>query len=124
MPIRKLLLPAFALLVTILALGVGMLLSALNVKYRDIRQALPFMVQIWMFLSPVICPSALVPGKWRWVFALNPMTGIIEGFRAALFGRTQIEWNILAVSAAVTIILFTYAIFAFRRMEKSFADVI
>src|SRR5437764_243350 len=95
-----LLLPVLMILVTLLALGVGMLLSALNVKYRDIRQVLPFMVQIWMFLSPVIYPSALVPGKWRWVFALNPMTGIIEGFRAALFGRTQIEWNILAVSAA------------------------
>ena len=119
-----LLLPVLMILVTLLALGVGMLLSALNVKYRDIRQVLPFMVQIWMFLSPVIYPSALVPGRWRWVFALNPMTGIIEGFRAALFGRTQIEWNILAVSAAVTIILFTYSIFAFRRMEKSFADVI
>jgi lipopolysaccharide transport system permease protein len=119
-----LLLPVLTILVTLLALGVGMLLSALNVKYRDIRQVLPFMVQIWMFLSPVIYPATLVPGKWRWVFALNPMTGIIEGFRAALFGRTQIEWNILAVSAAVTIILFTYSIFAFRRMEKSFADVI
>jgi lipopolysaccharide transport system permease protein len=119
-----LLLPALVILVTLLALGVGMLLSALNVKYRDIRQALPFMVQIWMFLSPVIYPATMVQGKWRWVLALNPMTGIIEGFRAALFGRTQVEWNVLAVSGAVTVILFSYSLFAFRRMEKSFADVV
>lgn len=118
------LLPGLALLLSLLALGVGMFLSALHVKYRDIRHALPFLVQIWMFASPVIYPTTLVPGKWRWVLALNPMTGIIEGFRTALLGGKAIEWNLLAISAAVTFILLIYSALAFKRMEKSFADVI
>jgi lipopolysaccharide transport system permease protein len=119
-----LLLPPLVALVTLLALGIGMLLAALNVKYRDIRHAVPFVVQIWMFSSPVIYPTTLVPARWRWVLALNPMTGIIEGFRAALFGRTQVEWRLLASSLAITLVLCVFSLFAFRRLEKSFADVI
>jgi homopolymeric O-antigen transport system permease protein len=118
------LLPLLVMLLTLLALGVGMFLSALHVKYRDIRHALPFLVQLWMFASPVIYPTTLVPRQWRWVLALNPLTGIIEGFRAALLGGKAIEWNLLAISAAVTIILLIYSALAFKRMEKSFADVI
>ncbi len=76
-------LPVLVALVTLLALGVGMLMSALNVKYRDIRYALPFLIQLWMFASPVIYPSSIVPEGWRWVLALNPLAGIIEGFRAS-----------------------------------------
>jgi lipopolysaccharide transport system permease protein len=118
-----LLLPLTALL-TLLALGVGLLLSALNVKYRDIRHALPFLVQIWMFASPVIYPTTLVPETWRWVIALNPMTGIIDGFRAALFGASPDIWQELAISAGITLILLLGSAFAFRRMEKNFADII
>ena len=118
-----LLLPLTALL-TLLALGVGLLLSALNVKYRDIRHALPFLVQIWMFASPVIYPTTLVPEKWRWTIALNPMTGIIDGFRAALFGGIPDIWGALSISALVTFILLFGSAFAFRRMEKDFADII
>lgn len=118
-----LLLPILVLMVVLLALGVGMLLSGLNVKYRDIRHTLPFLLQIWMFVSPVIYPTTIVPEAWRWVLALNPMAGIIEGFRAVLFG-SRIDWKILSISATVTIVLLVYSAFAFRRMEKSFADVI
>lgn len=114
-----LLLPLIAL-TAVLALGVGLLMSALNVKYRDVRYALPFIVQCWMFASPVIYP---VPDKWRWLLSLNPMTGIIEGFRAALFGQ-QLHWSTLGVSAVITLVVVVYAAFAFSRMEKSFADVI
>jgi lipopolysaccharide transport system permease protein len=119
-----LLLPVLLAVLVLLALGVGMLLAGLNVKYRDIRHAVPFAVQIWMFVSPIIYPTTLLPEKWRWVLALNPMTGIIEAFRAALFGQRQIEWSLLAISAGITFVVFVYSAFAFRRMEKGFADVI
>lgn len=119
-----LLLPLLVVLVTIFALSVGMLLSAVNVKYRDIRHVLPFLLQIWMFASPVIYPATMLPERLRWVLALNPMTGIIEGFRASLFGRKEMEWGVLAFSAVITAVLFIYSALAFRRMEKSFADVI
>ena len=116
-------LPALLALLTLLALGVGMWASALNVKYRDIRYAIPFVIQLWMFASPVIYPLSLVPRKWHWVFALNPMTSIIEGFRAALFGRS-FDLKMLATSTAVTLAFLVYSAFAFRRMEKSFADLV
>jgi lipopolysaccharide transport system permease protein len=121
---RLLLLLPLTALVTLLALGVGLLLSALNVKYRDIRHALPFLVQIWMFASPVIYPTTLVPQKWRWLIALNPMTGIIDGFRTALFGVREGVWPALAMSVSITLILLFGSAFAFRRMEKDFADII
>ncbi|HMF54723.1 MAG TPA: ABC transporter permease, partial [Pyrinomonadaceae bacterium] len=114
------LLPVLIVLVTLLALGVGLLMSALNVKYRDVRYALPFIIQIWMFTSPVIYP---VPERWRWLLSMNPMTGIIEGFRAALFGQ-PFNWLTLGVSAAITLALLVCSALAFNRMEKSFADVI
>jgi lipopolysaccharide transport system permease protein len=116
-------LPLLVVLITLLALGMGMWLSALNVKYRDVRYAIPFLVQIWMFLSPIIYPTTLVPQRWRWLLALNPLTGIIEGFRAALFGRA-FDWTALAISTMITLLLLVYSAYAFRRMEKSFADVV
>lgn len=117
-----LLLPVFILLTIMLALGVGMLMSALNVKYRDVRHALPFLIQIWMFASPVMYP---VPSGWRWgwLFALNPMTGIIQGFRSALFEKT-FDWLSLGASAVIILLVLVCAVFTFNRMEKSFADVI
>jgi lipopolysaccharide transport system permease protein len=116
-------LPVLVVLITLLALGMGMWLSALNVKYRDVRYAIPFLVQIWMFLSPIIYPPTMIPEKWRWLLALNPLTGIIEGFRSALFGRA-FDWRALFISAAITLLLLVYSAYAFRRMEKSFADVV
>lgn len=117
------LLPALLLLLTMLTLGVGMWLSALNVKYRDIRYALPFCIQLWMFATPIIYPMSMVPTKWRWLMTLNPLTGIIEGFRAALFGR-PLDGPALAISMLVTALVLVYAAYSFRRMEKSFADVV
>jgi lipopolysaccharide transport system permease protein len=119
-----LMLPALILLVTLFALGVGMWLSALNVKYRDVRHATPFILQMWMFASPVIYPPTFVPEKWRWMLTLNPMTGIIDGFRSAILGRKGFNWNELTVSIAITLALLIYSAYAFKRMEKSFADLI
>lgn len=118
-----LLLPLLVLLTALLAVGVGMWLSALNVKYRDIRFALPFIVQLWMFASPVFYPTSLLPEKWRLVFQLNPLTGIIEGYRSSLFGQ-PINWTALGISTLITILLLVYAAYSFRRMEKTFADII
>jgi lipopolysaccharide transport system permease protein len=121
--IQILMLPVLVLLTTLLAVGVGMWMSALNVKYRDIRYALPFVIQLWMFVSPVIYPLSLVPEKWRWVLMLNPLTGVIEGFRSALFGW-EFNWIALGLSAGVTVLLVVSSAYIFRRMEKDFADVI
>ena len=118
-----LLFPVIILLTALLALGVGMWMSALNVKYRDIRYALPFLIQLWMFATPIIYPTSLVPAKWRWALALNPLTGIIEGLRAALFGR-PLSWTLLIISTITTLLILVCAAFAFRSMEKSFADVV
>jgi lipopolysaccharide transport system permease protein len=123
-----LLLPALVALLGLLALGAGLLTSAMNVKYRDVGMALPVAVQLWMFASPVLYPSSLirsagVPEAWQWLYILNPLVGIVEGFRSALFGR-PFNWPALAISAAFTVALFLYSAYAFRKMEKSFADVI
>jgi lipopolysaccharide transport system permease protein len=115
-----LLLPLLIVLVTLLALGVGMWMSALNVRYRDVRYALPFLIQFWLFASPVIYP---VPERWRWLMALNPMTGIVQGFRSAFFGQ-RVDWNALGLSAVITLLILAYSTFTFSRMERSFADVI
>jgi lipopolysaccharide transport system permease protein len=105
------------------ASGVGFYASALNVKYRDIRYALPFAIQIWMFLTPVIYPVSFLPQRWRWVLELNPLSGIIEGFRAAIFGH-PFSWPGLIVSTIIAALLFITSAYSFRRMERQFADVI
>ncbi|MGA9995457.1 MAG: ABC transporter permease [Pyrinomonadaceae bacterium] len=111
------------LLTALLALGMGMWLSALNVKYRDVRFALPFLIQLWMFVSPVIYPSTFLPAKYRGLLMLNPLTGIIEGFRSCLFGRA-FDWTALAISTLIALVLLVYSSYSFRRMEKSFADIV
>jgi lipopolysaccharide transport system permease protein len=118
-----LVLPLLLLEITLLATGVGMWMSALNVKFRDIRYALPFLVQLWMFASPIIYPSSIIPEKWRWVLVLNPLMGNISGFRSALFGR-NFDWYAIAISWVITIVMLVYAAYTFRRMEKTFADVV
>ena len=114
--------PALVLLTVVAALGVGIALSALTVTYRDFRHVMPFLVQIWMFLSPVIYPVSMVPERWQWLLALNPAVGIIDGFRAALLGR---EWNLLtlAVSSVTAAALFVFSLYYFRRTERRFADI-
>lgn len=118
-----LLLPFFVLLGAMLALSVGMISSALTVRYRDLRHALPFLLQLWMFASPVLYPIDLVTQRWRWVFAANPMTGVLEGFRASLAG-TAFDWSLVAVPAVVAPVLVCAAYYVFRRLEDTFADVI
>ena len=115
--------PFLVLLTTLLAVGVGMGLSALNVKYRDVRFALPFLIQLWMFVSPVIYPASFLPEKLRWFLSLNPMTGLIEGYRSSLFGL-PFRWSALAISALITLVVLAYSSVIFRRMEKSFADIV
>lgn len=115
--------PVVVFLTALLALGVGMWLSALNVKYRDVRFALPFIVQLWMFVSPVIYPASFLPQRFRWLLAINPMTGIIEGYRSSLFGHA-FNWSALTLSAAITFAVLMYSSYAFHRMEKDFADII
>jgi lipopolysaccharide transport system permease protein len=115
-----LMLPVLGLLTTLLAIGLGLWMSALNVKYRDVRHALPFLMQVWMFASPIIYP---VPDRWHWLLMLNPLTGIILGFRSAISGRA-FDWQALGISALITVVVLVYSTFAFKRMEKSFADVI
>jgi lipopolysaccharide transport system permease protein len=119
-----LMLPALVLLVTLFALGIGMWLSAVNVKYRDVRHATPFILQMWMFTSPVIYPPTFVPLRWRWMLVLNPMTGIIDGFRSAILGQKGFNWNELMASIVIMLALLIYAAYTFKRMEKSFADLI
>jgi lipopolysaccharide transport system permease protein len=112
-----------AALTAMIASAVGILTSALNVKYRDIRHALPFIIQIWMFLTPVIYPVSFLPSRWRWMLSLNPLSGIIEGFRAAIFDR-PFNWESLAISATIAIGLLLTACYSFRRLEQEFADII
>jgi lipopolysaccharide transport system permease protein len=118
-----LMLPVLVALTALVALGIGMWMSALNVKYRDVRYALPFLIQLWMFATPVIYPSSIMPQRWKWVLQLNPLTGIIEGYRSALLGR-PFEWGALGISAAVTVVVLCYAAYSFWRTERSFADII
>ena len=121
--LTMLMLPALVALTSLLAIGTGMFFSALNVKFRDIRYALPFFIQLGMFVSPIIYPTTIVPEAYRWLLALNPLTGIIEGYRSAIFGR-EFDWFALAVSTAITFAILLYAAVMFKRMEKTFADVI
>lgn len=116
--------PAFMLLAVFSALGVGLWLSALNVQYRDIRYVVPFMSQFLMYLSPVVYPASLVPEKWRLLYALNPMVGVIEGFRWAILG-TDIDILPLVMASSVAMFVFLISgLYYFRRIEKVFADVV
>ena len=121
--INILMLPVLVILTSLLAIGVGMWMSALNVKFRDIRYALPFLIQLGMFATPIIYPSSLVPEKWRWLLFINPLAGQIEAYRAAFFG-TEFNWLALGISAVITFAILIYAAITFKRMEKSFADII
>jgi lipopolysaccharide transport system permease protein len=118
-----LLLPFLVLLTTLLAIAVGTWLSAVNVKYRDVRFATPFLVQVWMYASPVAYPASVVPQRFKFLYSLNPLTGIIEGYRAALFGQ-PINWWSLGIVIPITLALLAYASHEFRKMEKTFADII
>jgi lipopolysaccharide transport system permease protein len=117
-------LPAFSLLAILTALGVGLWLSALNALYRDVRYVVPFLVQFWMFASPVAYPSSLVPAKWRWLYGLNPMAGVIEGFRWALTGHGQPPGIMLVASSTAVLLLVFSGLIYFHAMEGTIADVV
>jgi len=124
-PTRHLLwLPFFLLLAFATSLGAGLWLSALNVRFRDVKYAVPFIVQFWMYATPIVYPSSLLHGKWRPVFALNPMVGVVEGFRWALLGAKTGLGPTIAASALAALLVLIGGAFYFRRMEKSFADVV
>jgi lipopolysaccharide transport system permease protein len=119
-----LLLPLFLLLAVATALGAGLWLSALNAMYRDVRYVVPFLVQFWMFASPVAYPSTLVPEKWRWLYGLNPMAGVIEGFRWSLTGHGVAPGSLLYVSSAAVALLLLGGVIYFQKMETTIADVV
>jgi lipopolysaccharide transport system permease protein len=121
--LHLLMLAPLTLLMAVFAIAVGMRMSALNVKYRDIRYALPFMINVWMYATPVIYPVSFIPARWRWILILNPLGAIIEGFRSAIFDR-QFHWSKLTVSGAMVVASLLYSLYSFRRMEKTFADII
>jgi lipopolysaccharide transport system permease protein len=110
-------------LTALVALAFGMWIAALNVRYRDARYAVPFAIQLWMFITPVIYPVSLVPARWRWLLYLNPMSGIIQGYRSALLGRA-FDWTGLAVASVIGLAMLAYSGYAFRNMERSFADFV
>ena len=117
-------LPLFLLLAVATALGVGLWLSALNVQYRDVRYTIGFLTQFWLFATPVAYPSSLVPERWRWLYGLNPMAGVVEGFRWALLGKAVAPGPLLAVSVVVVLLLLVSGLYYFRRMEETFADLV
>jgi lipopolysaccharide transport system permease protein len=115
--------PLLVVAVIFISLGVGTLLSALTVSYRDFRFVIPFMVQFWMWATPVVYPASLFPQRWQWVLFLNPMAGLIEGFRAAFLGR-PFDLTGIVLSLTVAALLFLLGIFYFEKMERRFADII
>ena len=124
MTANVLMLPFFVLLAFITALGVGLWLSALNVKFRDVKYVVPFITQFWMFATPIVYPSSLLDQKWRLIYGLNPMAGVVEGFRWALLGTNTAPGPMIAVSALAAVAVLISGAFYFRRMERSFADVV
>jgi len=117
-------LPVFALLAFVTALGVGLWLSALNVRYRDVQHAVPFLVQIWLFATPIAYPASLVPTPWRMIYALNPVVGVVEGFRWALLGTSQGPGLMTFTSGLAAVVILVTGAFFFRRVERTFADLL
>jgi lipopolysaccharide transport system permease protein len=117
-------LPLFVLLTIATAIAIGLWLSALNVQYRDVRYVIPFLTQFWLFATPVAYPASLVPEALRPLYGLNPMAGVVEGFRWALLGTTNPPAGLLLVSTLMVVVLLVGGLYYFRRMEKTFADVV
>jgi lipopolysaccharide transport system permease protein len=121
---KVLTLPIFICVAVLSAMGVSLFVSAANVKYRDVGHAIPFVIQIWMFVSPIAYPVSLVPERWRLLYGLNPMAGVIEGFRWALLGHTAPDPAVMAGSSIVFLVALIAGLVYFNRMERQFADVI
>ena len=121
---RVLILPLFVLLAILSAVSVGLWLSALNVQYRDVRYTLPFLTQVWLFATPVAYSLTIVPEQWRWLYSLNPMVGVVEGFRWALLGTDTVVGPLFPVSIAIILLLLFSGLVYFKRMEDTFADLV
>jgi lipopolysaccharide transport system permease protein len=119
-----LLFPAFLLLALVTAIGISLWLSALNVKYRDFMYAMPFLVQVWLYATPVVYASSLIPQKYRWIYSINPAVGFVEGFRWSVLGRGTLSASMLFVSAGVAAVTLVTGLIYFRTTERKFADVI
>jgi lipopolysaccharide transport system permease protein len=117
------LLPIFVLGAVLSASGIGMMLSALNVSFRDVKYAVPFLVQMGIFVTPVIYPIHYIPERWQVLMGLNPMTGVVLGFRYAVLGSAA-SWTVIGVSLVMSLVLFVLGLLVFRRMERRFADII
>jgi lipopolysaccharide transport system permease protein len=117
-------LPLLLLLALVTSLGVGLWFSVLNVQYRDVRYVVPFITQFWMFATPIAYPSSMLAEPWRTIYGLNPMTGVIEGFRWALLGTNTAPGPIIVASSLAALAIFIGGLFYFKRMEKTFADVV
>ena len=121
---KMLVLPLFIILAIMTAFAVGLWLSALNVKYRDVRYTIPFLTQLWFFITPVAYTNSLIPDRWRILYALNPMVGVVEGFRWSLLGKSSALGLSFWISVLMVIIFLVTGLFYFRRLEKSFADIV
>jgi lipopolysaccharide transport system permease protein len=117
-------LPLFIVLAAATSIGVGLWLSALNVHYRDVRHLVPFVTQVWFFLSPVAYPTSLVPDRWTHLYGLNPMVAVVEGFRWSVLGRGEVALTTLGISGAVVIFILVSGLYFFRATEKSLADIV
>jgi lipopolysaccharide transport system permease protein len=115
--------PLCVLLLVMFTLSAGLILSALNIKYRDVKHAVPFAIQLWLFVTPVIYPASMIPEKYRLLVALNPLSGIVEAFRSTLLDR-PVDWSLLGASAATTTVVFVAGCLHFAAAERAFADVI
>lgn len=115
--------PLLVIVMMLVAAGVGSWLAALNVQYRDVKYVVPFLVQVWMYASPIVYPMSMVPDEYRAIYALNPMAGVIEGFRSALLGTNEVSWGLIGSSLVMGLVVFISGVLYFRRTERLFADV-
>ncbi len=118
------LIPLFLVAVILTSLAVGLLMTTISVKYRDVRQVVPFLTQVWMWMTPIVYSSSMVSEKWRFLYGLNPLVGIIDGFRWCILGTVDPDWRMMLISLSVTVLLLIFSLFYFRRAEATFADVI
>jgi lipopolysaccharide transport system permease protein len=122
--VNLLLWPALVMPLVLLSLSVGMILAALNVKYRDVKYVVPFGIQLWLFVTPIIYPLSLLPERYQFWMAFNPLSGIMQGFRHAVAPGSPMDWNLLGISLAATLVIFLTAVAFFNRTEKAFADFV
>ncbi len=121
---RLLLWPVLTIPLTVLVLGFGMILASINVKYRDVKYAVPFVIQIWLFVTPIIYPTSIIPERLRFLIDFNPLTGLIEAFRASVLPGRQIDWKQLMISVSISGLIFVIGLLYFNKTERMFADTI